>query len=216
MRIALAVSLVSITLTSQAAAQEAPPPPPARADRVMVSVESSNLCHDVVIERRIKTDETYGRTLFLIPQHSEVQTWEQVCVAPCKVEMDRASTYRVGRENFVTPSRHFTLPPGADQVKLDVQPGNFWWHAAATKLIATGTAAAIVGGALITTAHTWDSKSDERHVRNAGIITGAIGLGLLAAGIPIAILTQTHVKANERKVSAAPRPRRLTPGGLIF
>ena len=218
MRIALAAPLFSLLVSSSAFAQEAPAPlpPPPRADRVMVSVETSNTCRDAVIERRIKTDETYGRTLFLIPQHSEVQTWEQVCVAPCKVEMDRMSTYRVGRENWVTRSRPFTLPPNADQVKVDVAPGNFWWHAAATRLIATGTAAAIVGGALLSTAHTWDAKSDERHVRNAGWITGAIGLGLLAVGIPIAILTQTHVKVNERKVAAAPPPPRLTLGGLVF
>jgi hypothetical protein len=145
-----------------------------------------------------------------------VQTWEQVCVAPCRVDLDRASTYRVGRENHVTRSGQFTLPPGAEQVKLEVQPGNFWWHGVSTQLIALGTAGAITGGALITTAHTWDSKSDEKHVRNAGIITGAVGLGLIAIGIPIAILTQTHVKANDRKVSAAPPPPKLTLNGVIF
>jgi hypothetical protein len=174
-----------------------------------VTVESSKPEKNAVVERRVKTDEMYGRTLFVVPQHSLVQTWEQVCVAPCKVDLDRSSTYRIGMENGVTSSRHFTLPPGADPVKLDVDPGNLWTHALARGVIGLGTAAAIVGGALITTAHTWDDHDDEKHVRTAGIITGAIGLALLAAGIPIAILTQTHVRANDRKVA-------VTPGGLAF
>lgn len=186
---------------------------PHGAQRVPVTVESTNPEKNVVVERRTKTDEMYGRTLFVVPQRSEVQTWEQVCVAPCKVDLDRAATYRIGRENSVTRSGQFTLPPGADQVKLEVQPGSFWWHAVGTRLIAAGTAAAIVGGAFITTASTWDDKKDEKQVRTAGIITGAIGLALLGAGIPLAILTQTHVKANERKVATGPR---LTLGGLAF
>lgn len=193
-----------------------PPPPPPHVDRVSVTVESTKPEKNVVVERRIKTDEMYGRTLFVVPQHSEVQTWEQVCVAPCKVDLDRASTYRVGRENGVTTSGQFTLPPGGESVKLEVQPGSFWWHAIATQFIALGTASGIVGGALITTASTWDDKKDEKHVRTAGIITSAIGIVLVGVGIPLAILTQTHVRANDKRVSAAPPPPRLTVNGLVF
>jgi hypothetical protein len=74
-----------------------------------------------------------------------------------------------------------------------------------------GTAAAITGGALITTASKFDK---ETNVRTAGFITGGAGLLLLAVGIPLAIATQTHVDADGTKV-ARTRPR-IGPSGIVF
>lgn len=189
---------------------------PPHLQRVPVTVESSRADREPVLERRVKTDEMYGRTLFVVPQHNEVNTWEAVCVAPCKVDLDRSSTYRINGQNKVTQSAEFTLPPAADQVKLEVDPGNLLLHGVAKRVIALGIASGIVGGALLTTAHTWDDRKEERHVRNAGWITSAIGIGLVAIGIPVAILTQTHVKTNDKRVAGRPPPPKLTLDGLVF
>lgn len=189
---------------------------PPHMQRTTVTVESTRADREPVIERRVKTDEMYGKTLFVVPQHNEVDTWEAVCVAPCTVSLDKSSTYRVNGQNKVTQSAQFTLPPAADQVKLTVDPGNLWLHGAAKRVIGLGIASGIVGGALLTTAHTWDDHKEEKNVRTAGWITSAIGIGLVAIGIPVAILTQTHVKANDKRIAGRPSPPKLTLDGLVF
>ena len=64
------------------------------------------------------------------------------------------------------------------------------------------------------TPSTWDDKDEEKNVRIGGIISAGVGLVLLGVGIPLAILTETHVKVNDRKVAnTAPR---LGPSGLVF
>lgn len=194
------------------------PPMMKMHDHVQVTVESTS--KPVVLERRVKLDEMDGRTLFLIPRHETTETWEQVCVSPCSLHVDRGSTYRISKEDAVTQSGTFLLPSTGEQVKIEVKPGNYWWHNVGTKLIGTGTVAGIVGAALISTAHTWDKHKSEVHVRTAGIITASVGAAALAIGIPLAILTQTKVTENGIKIGKAepnkPPPPRLTLDGLVF
>ncbi len=190
----------------------------AHAQRVATTVDSGIEKH-AILERRISTDETYGRFAFVLPIVAETEKWEQVCVAPCSVELDRHSTYRVARANNVPSTRDFTLPPESQNLHLQIEPGNLLWHRIATRVIGAGTAAAIVGGALITTASQF---KDEDDVRLAGIITGAAGIVLLAVGIPLAIVNQTHVKTNGKTLANAPPPPaakpgpKLTFGGVVF
>lgn len=128
-----------------------PTPQEVQARRVQTTIESGSE-HNAVIERRVSTEESNGRMLFAVPFRATSETWEQVCVAPCRVDLDRYSTYRVARGNNVTSTHEFTLPPNTDQLHLRVEPGSLLTHRIATRLIAGGTAALIVGGALITTA----------------------------------------------------------------
>ncbi len=94
-----------------------------------------------------------------------------------------------------------------------MRPGNLHWYRVGTKLSALGTAAGVVGGALIVTASTWEDPTEEKRVRTAGIITAAAGLVLLGIGIPLAILNRTHVQAGEKKLAEGVH---IGPGGLAF
>jgi hypothetical protein len=192
------------------------PVPPAASGSGSVPVTIDAGPKNAVVERKVSTEEMYGRAVFIVPIHTENEKWESVCVAPCQVTLDRASRYRVTDSNGVTDTNEFTLPPGASQVDLRIDPGNLWMHRASRALISLGTAAAIVGGALITTASKFD---DEVEPRRGGIITGGIGVLLLGVGIPMAILSKTHVTAGDKKLATTP-PRaiqpRLTPAGLVF
>ena len=191
-----------------------PTPGELQARRVLTTVESGS--KNAVIERRISTEETYGRVLFAVPIHTKNQTWEQVCVAPCRVDLDRFSSYRVAKANGMPSTREFTLPPGAPSLRLQVEPGDLLMHRIGGRLIALGTAASIVGGALITTASKFD---DEKEVRVAGIITGGAGILLLGIGIPLLIVSQTHVTADDRKLANRTPTKtgpKLTLGGVVF
>ncbi len=192
-----------------------PTPQEVQARRVQTTIESGSE-HNAVIERRVSTEESNGRMLFAVPFRATSETWEQVCVAPCRVDLDRYSTYRVARGNNVTSTHEFTLPPNTDQLHLRVEPGSLLTHRIATRLIAGGTAALIVGGALITTASSFDH--DEKDVRLGGIITGAAGIVLLGIGIPLALVSQTHVKLDDDRKLATTKPARpkLTVNGLVF
>lgn len=199
----------------------APPGPPGagpHAPRVPTTVDSGTERH-AILERRITTEEQIGRFAFVLPIHTQTEKWEQVCVAPCRVDLDRHSAYRVARGNNVPSTGSFTLPPESGNLHLQIEPGNLLMHRIGTRLIVAGTAAAIVGGALITTAAKFE---DEKDIRLGGIITGAAGLVLLGIGIPLAIVSQTHVKTNDKPLaSAAPRPSakpgpKLTLGGVVF
>jgi hypothetical protein len=185
------------------------------ARRVLTTVDSGAE-KNAVIERRVETEESSGRLLFVLPFRSNNEKWEQVCVAPCKVHLDRYSTYRVARANDMPSTHPFTLPPGADQLQLQVEPGKLLAHRISSRLIALGIAGAVVGGVLVTLASKFEEEKD---VRVAGIITGGAGLVTLGIGIPLALLTQTHIKAGEKKLAGEPgkppKPR-LTVQGLVF
>lgn len=229
--------LAVLTLASSAVAQEAPPPPapppaapappaspeavvtpgnavaPRAADRearrVRTTIDAQG--ERAVVERRTATEEQEGRFIIALPYRGTNERWEQVCVAPCEVDLDRFSSYRIAQANHVTPTDAFTLPTG-ESLKLEVHPGNGILNRIANRLVALGVGASITGGILIPVASDIKTESIEDDYRLAGIITASAGALLLAVGIPMSIATQTHVKEGERRVA---KPR-LTPSGFTF
>ncbi|HEY1691200.1 MAG TPA: hypothetical protein VGG39_03520 [Polyangiaceae bacterium] len=187
--------------------QPAPPPSPVPAPtpaqieerRVHVDVESTH--DEAVLERRVSLEEGNGQYVFL-PYHTTVATWEQVCVTPCRVDLDRYSSYRVAGMNHVAGSHTFTLPHSGDQLSLQVQAGDSMWHRAGGVLTGAGVAAVIVGVALVAGAHV---TNDETTVRNAGFVTGGAGIVVAVVGIPLMILNQTHVLALGKRIAVTPR-----------
>ena len=144
----------------------APTPTQLAERRVHVDVDATR--ESAVIERRISTEEGQGAYFFL-PYSSTHATWEQVCVTPCHVDLDRYSTYRVATMNGIARSRSFTLPPSDDTLQLQVHAGDNMWHRLGGTLTGAGLAATIVGVVLIAAAHAF---SNENEVRDAGFITG--------------------------------------------
>jgi hypothetical protein len=192
--------------------QSAPPPSPVPAPtpeemryrRVVVDVDSTR--PSAVVERRVSLTESEG-AYFYLPFRSTSSIWEQVCVTPCQVDLDRFSTYRVAARNGVSASRPFTLPQGSQALQLKVDAGDLLGHRIGTVLGAAGLAAVIVGVALVAGESIF---SDETQARDAGFITAGAGLVLLGVGIPIALATSTKVFGSDgTKIG-------LTPRGFIF
>jgi hypothetical protein len=170
-----------------------------RFRRVTVEVASDK--PDTVVERRVSVKEDMGAFLVL-PYRTVGATWEQVCVTPCQVDLDRYSTYRVSQQNGVTQSHAFTIPQGRDALRLDVNAGNATIHHVGLFLSGVGLVAVIVGLSLIVDAQNVVVPSHERETRAAGIITGGVGVASMAAGIPLSFMTLTHVKSDSgQKVS---------------
>jgi len=180
--------------------------------RVRVTVDAGD--KSAVVERLMTTEEMSGRAVIVLPLHTVTEKWEQVCVSPCVADLDRFSSYRIAHENHISNTHSFTLPQGKDQLKMQIDPGDLMWHRIGQRLIVAGTAAAIVTGALFTVAPNIDDKSEEKSMRTAGFITGGAAVLLLGVGIPLAILTRTHVTVDGVKL--ANTNLKLTPTGVTF
>jgi hypothetical protein len=184
----------------QAAAPVSAVPEPTRAElrrrRVAVHVESTR--PGAVLERRVVTKESQG-AFIVLPFKSTEATWEQVCVTPCSVDLDRFSSYRVSAQNHIAGSKTFTLPQHGDSLELKVKAGNLLLHHTGQAMTGMGIIAFIVGGSLLFTA------SDFRHAddaRAAGVITGGAGIVLAAIGIPLSIISSTKVHAeNDEEIA---------------
>jgi hypothetical protein len=169
------------------------------------------------VERRVSVREETGAFLVL-PWRSTQSTWEQVCVAPCLgADLDRYSTYRVAAANGISSSQSFTLPQVGDAVHLRLDAGSRPANRLAVFLGGTGAAALIVGGSLVLYAPSIKDHHEDVRARDAGFITGAAGIALLAIGIPLAILTRTYVYTGNDMVRAAEATKpRFVGNGFVF
>jgi len=195
------------------------PPTPAEVRYRRETVDVVSTRPDAVLERRVNTKEETG-AFIVIPWRSTESTWEQVCVSPCKgVELDRYSSYRVAGANGISSSSPFTLPQGNESVHLQIDAGNRQARRGGLFLTGVGTVALIVGGSLLLAAGNVDNHHDKVETRDAGWISGASGLVVLAIGIPLALLTRTTVFADDhplRAADATPSKPRFTGNGFIF
>jgi|CZKU01.1.fsa_nt_gi hypothetical protein len=178
----------------------APSPEEMRHRRVPVDIDATR--PGAVVERRVSVTESDG-AYFFVPFRSSSSIWEQVCVTPCQVDLDRFSTYRVSARNGISPSRSFTLPQSADSLQLKIDAGHLLMHRAGAAMSAVGLAAVVVGTALIAGQSVF---TDETKARDAGFITGGAGLVVMAIGIPLAVLTATGVSpAGGSRIAFTPR-----------
>ncbi|HEY4014060.1 MAG TPA: hypothetical protein VGM06_12030 [Polyangiaceae bacterium] len=181
----------------------APTPQEIRERRVRTEIDSA--MPGTVVERRISLSES-GGAYFFLPFRSTESTWEQVCVTPCSVDLDKYSTYRVGKVNGVLASRSFTLPQGLDRLSIKIEPGSALANHIAVSASAIGLTALIVGGALVGAQKLF---GDEDAARTAGFITAGAGIILLGVGIPVAILTKTKILGPAGRIA-------ITPRGVVF
>lgn len=182
-------------------------------ERVITTVTSGS--KNAILERQVSTQESFGHVAIALPLHTHTEVWQQVCVAPCKVDLSRASSYRVSASNGVPGTPAFTLTPNKSELDLQVRPGNLARYAAGGTLTGLGIGAFITGAVLFTAAGKFE---DEKEVRIAGAITGGAGIALLAVGIPLVLMNRTHVYADGIKlVKRAPqRGPRFGLGGMEF
>jgi hypothetical protein len=166
---------------------------PLSRSRTSVRVDSTR--QGAVLERRIYIKEQVG-TWAIIPYKSTEMSWEPVCVAPCIVDLDRSSTYRVNAQNHISRSTSFTLPQSSDALHLKIKAGNLAVHRTGEVMTGIGLAAIIVGGSLLITASDFHHPDNERI---AGAVTGGAGIVFAAIGIPLAIASSTkvHTESDE-------------------
>jgi hypothetical protein len=161
-----------------------------------VRIDSSR--PSTVIERRTSVKEEVG-AFVVVPFRTHDSTWEQVCVTPCEVDLDRFSTYRVNAQNKISGSTSFTLPQRVDALHLNVDAGSLFAHRTGQAMSVIGVSAAIVGASLLVAASAFRHPSD---ARIAGAITGGSGLAFAAVGLPLAFATSSHVTTdNEREIA---------------
>jgi hypothetical protein len=197
----------------------APTPAEIQHRRVPVTIESTR--EDTVIERRVSTEESYGGFIFVLPYRGMSATWEQVCVTPCRTDLDRYSSYRVAGVNGITASSRFTLPQSQSDggLHMDVDAGDALKDRVGKSLLAIGTAAVIVGGSILVASTSFHHEDD---ARAAGFITGGAGIVALAVGIPMVIMARSHVNTDGgRKLTFLPdvplgHGAKLTPRGIVF
>lgn len=167
-----------------------PTPEELRHRRMTVRIDSTR--PDTVVERRTSVKEEIG-AFIVIPFHATDATWEQVCVTPCDVDLDRFSTYRISPQNKVSGSHVFTLPQQVDALHLTIDSGSLLAHRLGQTLSVFGLSAIVVGVSLLVAAPDFRQPSD---ARIAGGITGGTGAVLAAVGIPLALLTTSRVGSD--------------------
>jgi hypothetical protein len=174
----------------------APTPEEIRRRRVNVTIDSSR--PNAVVERRVSVKEQLG-AFIVVPFRATDSTWEQVCVTPCTVDLDRFSTYRIDAQNGTAGSSSFTLPQRSDALRLNVDARSLVVHRAGRTMSVAGIAAVIVGGSLLVAASSFRHPSD---ARVAGAATGGAGIALAAVGIPLSLATMSRVTTDDgREVS---------------
>lgn len=128
----------------------------------------------IALQGRWRTRMVYGRNL----------RWQPVCEAPCTMRVPPQLVYRVAGPS-VTPSDDFTLgPPGGSQT-LHVDAGSRAAHTGGAISVIVGVPTAIVGLILIGAGH--------NGTRDAGFITGGIGIGLIGLGAVLLATSTTNV-----------------------
>lgn len=208
----IAVSLATV-LPARSARAQTPAPPEAQPQlHPHLHVDVTSTKTPTLLEERVFVEESEGTALFM-PTDSRTARWEQVCIAPCSVDLDRYAAYRIGDLRGVPGSRTFTLPQGTDTTTLQVQAGDRMWHRLGKAMTGVGLAALIVGVSLVAAEHLF---SDEDQARNAGFITGGAGIVVLGVGIALSIATSTHVYSSGTRVAGGSHGMTVTPNGLVF
>jgi len=134
--------------------------------------------------------------------------WQRACLAPCGklLEVDGMEA-RVSAAGMTTTSS-FRLQPGAGTARLQVNGGSSAWRDRGVWLLALGTPAALVGGALFG----FGTYDDQRGLRTAGLATMITAGVAVVASLPMLMSGSTSVRDFNGKVIA----QRTPPGVWSF
>jgi hypothetical protein len=192
------------------------PPTPAEQQYRRVTVDVASTRPNAVLERRTLTRDTMGAFLIL-PWRSSESDWETACVAPCVgALLDRYSAYRVAGANGISSSYAFTLPQGEDAIHLRIDAGSRLANRTGALLVGVGTAAMIVGVSLLIAATNVKNHDDEVRTRDAGWITGGVGVAAFGVGLPLLFLTRSTVYSGDRPLQQAESKPRFIGNGVVF
>jgi hypothetical protein len=180
--------------------KDKPDAPDAKPPTVHVAVDGEA---GVLLERRQTAAEGWTATVW--PGYSYVETWEVVCVAPCKTVVDAASTYRVNGGG-VTTSRNFSLPQGREALRLHLVPHSALLHGAGLVMMLSGALVGLAGGSGLIAAPVQSDGAVESTLRGLGVVGVVVGVATLAAGIPVWLMTYSTARTDDGKTLGATRP----------
>jgi hypothetical protein len=148
-----------------------------------------------------------------------------VCIAPCRLILDRNLTYIIQGEQ-IPPTSPFLLPDTTNQVTLDVQAGSQTQRHVGVGLIVLGGAVSVVGLSRASSANS-SSVNSQGQVTSTnhsdGWLLMALGIPAVIAGVVVfrhartSVTSSTGATFSRRREGSQTAPRiALTPQGLTF
>jgi hypothetical protein len=221
--VSIVAAAIALTYVSSAHAQEAaaPTPPiatPASASAPKdVSVTLSADDSRATIERRVGTTSYAGLPL-ADASFGSIAQWEQACVAPCELQLDKRYSYRVAGDGLV-PSDSFTLPRDRDHLKLDAKMGSSYGRLGGIGLTVMGAGGVLLGGAAVVLTPIFASQDVGSGTFRTGLLAGGVSvlsLGALAVGAGIFLWATNGTTIRPENDGVAKSKVHFTATGLAF
>jgi hypothetical protein len=221
--VSIVAAAIALTYVSSAHAQEAAAPTPPIATPAIASAPkdvSVTLSADdsrATIERRVGTTSYAGLPL-ADASFGSIAQWEQACVAPCELQLDKRYSYRVAGDGLV-PSDSFTLPRDRDHLKLDAKMGSSYGRLGGIGLTVLGAGGVILGGAAVVLTPIFASQDVGSGTFRTGLLAGGVSvlsLGALAVGAGIFLWATNGTTIRPENDGVAKSKVHFTATGLAF
>lgn len=217
--VSIAATAFALTFVSSARAEESPaPPPPAVVSAPkQVSVTLNADDSRATIERRVGTTSYAGLPL-ADASFGSIAQWEQACVAPCQLQLDKRYSYRVAGDGL-TPSDSFTLPQDRDRLKLDAKMGSSYGRLGGIGLTILGTGGVVLGAAAVVLTPIFASQDVGSSVFRTGMLAGGVSvlsLGAIAVGAGIFLWATNGTTIHPVNDGVAKSKMHFTATGLAF
>lgn len=132
-----------------------------------------------------------------------MESWKQVCRAPCGVTTDVNERYAI-RGDGIVPSGHFSLP-FQPTVTLHVKSGSAAQRLAGVLLLSLGVGGITTGGILLAMGpilslaykDIGNSYQPDSSYRVGGGVMIGLGVGMLAGGIALMVKSKTYVRFDD-------------------
>jgi hypothetical protein len=214
--VSIVAAAFAMTYGSAAFAQEGPAPATANAPK-QVSVTLNADDSRATIERRVGTTSYAGLPL-ADASFGSIAQWEQACVAPCQLQLDKRYSYRVAGDGLV-PSDSFTLPQDRDRLKLDAKMGSSYGRLGGIGLTILGTGGVIVGAAAVVLTPIFASQDVGSSAFRTGFFASGVSvlsLGAIAVGAGIFLWATNGTTIRPVNENAASSKVHFNASGLAF
>lgn len=215
---ALAVTYVSSAFAQESAVPVAPVAPvvpvnPPKEVSVTLHADDSR----ATIERRVGTTSYAGLPL-ADASFGSIAQWEQACVAPCDLKLDKRYSYRVAGDGLV-PSDSFSLPHDRDRLKLDAKMGSSYARLGGIGLTAVGTGGVLLGAAAVILVPIFQSQDVGSPTFRTGLLASGVtvlSLGAIAVGAGIYLWASNGTTIHPERDAVAKTKVHFTATGLSF
>lgn len=122
--------------------------------------------------------------------------WQDICVAPCNVQVHPAGSYRIGGGS-IRASETFTMPRQSGPVLIEAEIGSKVKRGVGVGLTIGGAVSALAGGIyLVAASSTSDGFTNNKQaLQGIGIIYLVVGAVLMGIGLPLST-SSTYVRVR--------------------